>query len=74
MDACHAGDEGRHADQEEARDGVPDEGDEGDAAPGGEEVLYEGHGGDGTGKAQVRKARRGAAVDTTQTKQNDMKK
>ena len=54
MDACHAGDEGRHADQEEARDGVPDEGDEGDAAPGGKEVLYEGHGGGGTGKAQVR--------------------
>ena len=47
VDACHAGGEGRHADQEETRDGVPDEGDEGHAAPGGEEVLYEGHGGDG---------------------------
>ena len=55
VDACHAGDEGGHAHQEEARDGVPDEGDEGDAAPGGEEVLYEGHDGDGTDKVQVRR-------------------
>ena len=72
VDACHAGGEGRHTDQEEARDGVPDEGDEGDATPGGEEVLYEGHGGDGTGKKQGRHdVESGGYDDTTQTKQNE---
>ena len=43
MDACHAGDEGGHAHQKETSDGVPNEGDEGDAAPGSEEVLDKGH-------------------------------
>ena len=43
VDACHAGDEGGHAHQKETPDGVPNEGDEGDAAPGSEEVLDKGH-------------------------------
>lgn len=43
MDACHAGDEGGHANQQETSDGVPNEGDEGDTAPGSKEVLDKGH-------------------------------
>ena len=54
VDACHAGDEGGHAHQEETSDGVPNKGDEGDAASGGEEVLYKGHIGWGGGNTRRR--------------------